>query len=141
MLDSLINRIKEFDNLLILRSLTKSFGLAGLRVGYSVCSPKLTKQLSTNKIPWNVNGVAQTAGILALKDLEHLTNARLMIKRERRFLQREIKRKMQSFTPCKSDVNYFLIHLRNKDSTEIRDCMLKENGILVRDCSPLYWHE
>ncbi len=132
---SLISRVKEFDNLLILRSLTKSFGLAGLRVGYMVCNPKLTKQLSTNKIPWNVNGVAQMAGILALKDLEHLTYARLMIKTERSFLQREIKRKMQSFTPRKSDVNYFLIHLKNKDSTEIRDYMLKENGILVRDCS------
>lgn len=132
---SMINKIKEFDNLVILRSLTKSFGLAGLRVGYSISNPKLAKQLSANRIPWNVNGLAQMAGIVALKDLKHLTKARAMIKKERKFMQSTIERKMQSFTPCKSDVNYFLIHLKNKNSTKIRDSILTRSGILVRDCS------
>jgi threonine-phosphate decarboxylase len=42
---------------------------------------------------------------------------------------------MQSFTPCKSDVNYFLIHLKNKNSTKIRDSILTRSRVLVRDCS------
>jgi threonine-phosphate decarboxylase len=132
---SMINKIKEFDNLVILRSLTKSFGLAGLRVGYSISNPKLAKQLSANRIPWNVNGLAQMAGIIALKDLKHLTKARAMIKKERKFMQYKIERKMQSFAPCKSDVNYFLIHLKNKNSTKMRDSILTRSGVLVRDCS------
>jgi threonine-phosphate decarboxylase len=132
---SMINKIKEFDNLVILRSLTKSFGLAGLRVGYSISSPKLVKQLSANRIPWNVNGLAQMAGIIALKDLKHLKKARAMIKKERKFMQSKIEKKMQSFTPCKSDVNYFLIHLKNKNSTKIRDSILTRSRVLVRDCS------
>lgn len=132
---SMINKIEEFDNLVILRSLTKSFGLAGLRVGYSISSPKLAKQLSANRIPWNVNGLAQMAGIIALKDLKHLKKARAMIKKERKFIQSEIEKKMQSFAPCKSDVNYFLIHLKNKNSTKIRDSLLTRSGVLVRDCS------
>ena len=49
--NTMIDQISEFDNLVILRSLTKSFGLAGLRVGYSVCNPTLAKKLSSNKIP------------------------------------------------------------------------------------------
>jgi threonine-phosphate decarboxylase len=132
---SLINKIKEFDNIVILRSLTKSFGLAGLRVGYSISSPKLAKQLSANRIPWNVNGLAQMAGIIALKDLKHLKKARAMIKKERQFIQSKIEKKMQSFAPCKSDVNYFLIHLKNKNSTKVRDSLLTRSGVLVRDCS------
>jgi threonine-phosphate decarboxylase len=132
---SLINKIKEFDNIVILRSLTKSFGLAGLRVGYSISSPKLAKQLSANRIPWNVNGLAQMAGIIALKDLKHLKKARAMIKKERQFIQFKIEKKMQSFAPCKSDVNYFLIHLKNKNSTKVRDSLLTRSGVLVRDCS------
>jgi threonine-phosphate decarboxylase len=131
----LINKIKEYDNIVILRSLTKSFGLAGLRVGYSISSPKLAKQLSANRIPWNVNGLAQMAGIIALKDLKHLKKARAMIKKERQFIQSKIEKKMQSFAPCKSDVNYFLIHLKNKNSTKVRDSLLTRSGVLVRDCS------
>ena len=64
----MIEQISEFDNLVILRPMTKSFGLAGLRVGYGVCNPTLAKKLSANKIPWNVNGLAQVAGVYALSD-------------------------------------------------------------------------
>ena len=131
---AIIDKIKEFDNLIILRSLTKSFGLAGLRVGYSICNPKLARQLSANKIPWNVNGMAQIAGIVALQDVKHLIKARAMIKKERRFMHEDIKRKMRSFVPCQSDVNYFLIHLK-ENSVRIRDSILIKSGILVRDCS------
>jgi threonine-phosphate decarboxylase len=131
---AIIDKIEEFDNLIILRSLTKSFGLAGLRVGYSVSNPKLAKQLSAKKIPWNVNGIAQIAGIVALQDIRHLIKARAMIKKERRFMHDDIKRRMRSFIPCESDVNYFLIHLK-ENSVRIRDSMLIKNGILVRDCS------
>jgi threonine-phosphate decarboxylase len=131
---AIIDKIKEFDNLVILRSLTKSFGLAGLRVGYSICNPRLARQLSANKIPWNVNGMAQIAGIVALQDLMHLRKAREIIKKERRCMHDDIKRKMNSFIPCQSDVNYFLIHLK-ENSVRVRDSILIKSGILVRDCS------
>lgn len=132
---SMINKINEFDNLVILRSLTKSFGLAGLRVGYSVCNPKLANKLSANRIPWNVNGVAQMAAIAALNDQSHLAKAKTIIKKERKYMWSRIKKKMQGFTPCKSHANYFLIHLKNKNSIQVRDSMLIKNGVLVRDCS------
>jgi threonine-phosphate decarboxylase len=131
---TMIDRIKEVDNLVIIRSLTKSFGLAGLRVGYSISHPKLVKELYTKQISWNVNGMAQMAGIVALKDLTHLSKARAIIKKERKFMQYKIN-KMHSFMPCKSNVNYFLIHLKNKNSTETRDTILLRSGVLVRDCS------
>jgi threonine-phosphate decarboxylase len=130
----IIDKIKEFDNLVILRSLTKSFGLAGLRVGYSICNPRLTRQLSANKIPWNVNGMAQIAGIVALQDLMHVRKAKEIIKKERRCMHGDITRKTNSFIPCKSDVNYFLIHVK-ENSVRIRDSILIKSGILVRDCS------
>jgi threonine-phosphate decarboxylase len=133
---SLISKVKEFDNLIILRSLTKSFGLAGLRVGYSVCNAKLSKKLSVNQISWNVNGIAQMAGIVALKDIKHLVKARLMIKKERKFLHDRIRKQMRDLIPCKSFVNYFLIYLKNgKSSVKIRNDILRRSGVLVRDCS------
>jgi threonine-phosphate decarboxylase len=132
--NSMIGRIEEFDNLVILRSLTKSFGLAGLRVGYSVCSPSLVDRLSANRIPWNVNGIAQAAGVAALGDRRHLARARAVIRKERKFLHDSIA-KLRSFNPLGSDANYFLVDLKDRDSTQFRDGLLKKTGVLVRDCS------
>jgi threonine-phosphate decarboxylase len=132
---SFINKVKEFDNLVVLRSFTKSFALAGLRVGYSVSNPKLAKQLTANRISWNVNGVAQLAAIVALNDTRHITKARTLVKKERKFMHSYINENLQNFVACRSDVNYFLIRLKNQDSTKIRDLMLARTGVLVRDCS------
>lgn len=132
--NTMIDQISEFDNLVILRSLTKSFGLAGLRVGYSVCNPTLAKRLSTNKIPWNVNSLAQVAGVAALRERRCLSKARALIKKERRFLHDNIE-KLESFHPIRSDSNFFLVHLQGRNSTQFRDRLLKKSGVLVRDCS------
>lgn len=132
--NTMIDQISEFDNLVILRSLTKSFGLAGLRVGYSVCNPTLAKRLSTNKIPWNVNSLAQVAGVAALRERRCLSKARALIKKERRFLHDNIE-KLESFHPIRSDSNFFLVHLQGRNSTQFRDKLLKKSGVLVRDCS------
>src|ERR671926_699550 len=97
--NTMIEWTSEFDNLVILRSLTKSFGLAGLRVGYGVCNPTLAKKLSANKIPWNVNSIAQVAGVTALLETRrYLSKARALINRERKFLHDDID-KLKSFRP------------------------------------------
>ncbi|HEY8139981.1 MAG TPA: threonine-phosphate decarboxylase [Nitrososphaera sp.] len=132
--NSMIRLAGEHDNLVILRSLTKSFGLAGLRVGYSICNPALSKRLAASTIPWNVNGLAQAAGVAALADKNYLERARSLIKKERRFLHDRIRR-TKMFRPCKSDANFFMIRLSDRNSTEFRDLLLKRTGILVRDCS------
>ena len=132
--NTMIEQISKFDNLVILRSLTKSFGLAGLRVGYCVCNPTLAKKLSANKIPWNVNGLAQVAGVAALLEKRYLSKARSLVKKERKFLYDNID-KLKSFRPLRSDSNYFLVHLQGRNSTQFRDRLLKKTGVLVRDCS------
>jgi threonine-phosphate decarboxylase len=132
--NAIIRRISEFDNLVILRSLTKSFGLAGLRVGYSVCNRVFAKKLSANKIPWNVNALAQVAGAAALTDRRYLSKAKALVKKERKFLYDNIG-KLKSFSPLRSDSNYFLVRLHGWNSTQFRDILLKKTGVLVRDCS------
>jgi threonine-phosphate decarboxylase len=132
--NSMISTIKKFDHLVILRSLTKSFGLAGLRVGYSICNPSLLDKLSISKIPWNVNGLAQIAGVAALADKKHLSKARAIVKKERKFLQESIG-KLKSFSVLHSDANYFLVDLQGRNSIQFRDSLLKKTGVLVRDCS------
>jgi len=132
--NSMLEKIGEYDNLVIVRSLTKSFGLAGLRVGYCICNPKLGRRLSSYQISWNVNGIAQKAALCALKDYRHLKMARTLIKKEREYMQSYIKRKTKMI-PIGSDVNYFLIRLKNIKSTKFCNFLLRKDGMLVRDCA------
>ena len=63
-----MNLVKKYDNLFVLRSLTKSFGLAGIRIGYAGASKQIIDILQKIKIPWSVNALAQEAGIIAIKN-------------------------------------------------------------------------
>ena len=65
---SVLNLVKRYDNLFVLRSLTKSFGLAGIRIGYAGSSKQIIDILQKIKIPWSVNALAQEAGIIAIKN-------------------------------------------------------------------------
>jgi threonine-phosphate decarboxylase len=132
---SMISKIKEFDNLAILRSMTKSYGLAGLRLGYLIANPKLIQQLKSYQISWNVNGIAQIAGIAALNDQEHLCKTKKTIQKERDYMYSKINKKESYANALRSEVNFFLIKLRNVNSTIYQKVMLNFHGIFVRDCS------
>jgi threonine-phosphate decarboxylase len=130
--ESFVSYLKEFDNLFILRSLTKSFGLAGLRIGYGLGNKNMIEILQKIKIPWNVSGIAQKSSIKALSDKSHLSNTLNIIKKESKFLIYSIS-KIQGFTCYNSDTNFILVKSKIK-SNQIKKKLLKQN-ILVRDCS------
>ncbi len=132
--ETLVKMVPDHDNLVVLRSLTKSHGLAGLRVGYSVSSPDVVEKLSAFRVHWNVNGLAQAAGVAAISDDTYLARALRLVRKEKRFLHDRIK-KMRSFLPLASDANFFLVKLDGINSTAFRDALLKETCVLVRDCS------
>lgn len=133
--NSMIPKIKEFDNLAILRSMTKSYGLAGLRLGYLIANPKLIQQLKSYQITWNVNGIAQIAGIAALNDQEYISKTKKIIQKERDYMYNKINKKQNYTNALRSDVNFFLIKLKDVNSTIYQKIMLNCHGILVRDCS------
>jgi histidinol-phosphate aminotransferase len=62
----------EFPNLILTRTFSKAYGLAGLRVGYALASESIVKDLRKVKMPFNVNLAAQKAAVAALDDIEHL---------------------------------------------------------------------
>lgn len=132
MRESIVPHLREFDNLFVLRSLTKSFGLAGLRIGYGLGSLQMIKVLQKIKLPWNVSSFAQSVAIKALSDKRHLEKTRKVISRERKFLKEFIS-KINGFSCYDSDVNFLLIK-STKNSKYIQKKLLEKN-ILIRDCS------
>lgn len=132
---SMINKIKAYPNLFILRSFTKIFGLTGLRIGYGIASEEIINVLLCAKIPWNVNCLAQAAAVAALKDKGHLRVTRELIKKEKAFLSTELE-KIKSFKVFPPDANFFFIDIRKSGltATELKNKLLRQ-GILIRDCT------
>lgn len=129
---SVIKDLKKFDNLFILRSLTKSFGLAGMRIGYGLGNKKLITILNNLKIPWNVSGVAQKAANAALCYHTYLDQARNLIIKEKKFLRSAIT-KIDGFSCFNTDTNFILI--KTKMNSSILQKKLLKKKILVRDCN------
>lgn len=130
--ESVIDQISKFDNLFVLRSLTKSFGLAGLRLGYGVGNKNLSSVLNKIKIPWSVNGLAQEAGLAALSDETFLAKTQNLIKTESKFLINSIS-KMNNFSCFDTATNFILINTYQRANL-VQKKLLQKN-ILVRDCS------
>ena len=129
---SLVKTIKSHENLFILRSFTKSFGLAGLRIGYALGSKKIIGILQRIKIPWNVNYVAQTAASAALCYSDFLEKSRKNIKKENLFLMNSLS-KLEWLSCFNSSTNFILI--KTKINSKILQKKLLKKNILVRDCS------
>ena len=129
--ESIISYVEKYDNLFVLRSLTKSFALPGIRIGYAASSKYMIGILQKIKIPWSVNSLAQDAANTALKNKSHLIKSNLIIKKELNYLTNKIS-KLDGFTCIKSSTNFILIKTK-KNSTDLQKKLLGEK-ILVRDC-------
>lgn len=129
---SLCRRALTFENLFVLRSLTKFFSLSGLRVGYGVANDTLINYMEKVRIPWNVNTVAQAAGIESVKDTQFIKMSKEFIRTERDFLFLELSKFLKVE---KTNANFFLIDLEGKIKAPRLKKMLLEKGILIRDCS------
>jgi threonine-phosphate decarboxylase len=128
---SIISYVKKYDNLFVLRSLTKSFGLPGIRIGYAAASKQIIEILQKIKIPWSVNSLAQDAANIVLKNKFHLKKSNLVIKKELNYLTNSIS-KLDGFDCYDSSTNFILIKTKH-DSTKLQQKLLKHK-ILIRDC-------
>ena len=117
-------------NLVILRSMTKDYALAGLRLGYAISAEPIISLLKRVRPPWNVSSVAQKAGIIALKTDTYLEECWKKLQEAKEFLIKELT--ALGLEPVPSYTNFFLV--RVGDAAEFRQVLLKR-GILVRDCA------
>jgi threonine-phosphate decarboxylase len=120
--------------LFVLRSLTKSFALAGLRIGYGVGTKQMIFVLNKIKIPWNVSGLAQQAASAALSHSFYLENVKKIIKKESFYLINSIS-KLKDFQCNSTSTNFILIKTKIKSKTLQKK--LLEKKILIRDCSTI----
>jgi len=118
------------DNVIILRSMTKDYGLTGLRLGYLVAGEEILSHLRRVCPPWNVNIAAQKAGIAALAQNEYLRRCQKKVEEAKRYLVAGLE--SLGFTLVPSRANFFLVRVGN--AAGFRAALLKQ-GIMVRDCA------
>ena len=120
--------------LFVMRSLTKSFGVPGIRLGFGVANRTLAEVMDKTRIPWSIGTIGAAAGAHLLGETEHIEKSRRYIKGELRWLKDELER--LGLEPVESSVNFILVKIEATgfSSEELTERMLKER-ILVRDCS------
>ncbi|MDY6863861.1 MAG: threonine-phosphate decarboxylase CobD [Thermodesulfobacteriota bacterium] len=131
---TLIGEAVSMENILILRSLTKFFGLAGLRVGYLVGERQIIKKISRYRVPWAVNTMGQIAAKEALRDKKFIEGTRDYIGKERNYLWDKLK-KIEGIVPYPATANFIFCRISDRN---INSSLLTEKlgcqGILIRDC-------
>lgn len=130
-----VSLIKQFPHMVVNRTFSKAFGLAGLRVGYVICEPGLASFFNRVRFPWNVSQVAIAAALASLDDGEDQERKRGNIIHGREYIFEEIN-KIPGMRAYPSEGNFVLIDasVLNKDSLEIRDWMAAK-GIYIRPMS------
>ncbi len=123
-----VDLVRAGKNLLVLRTFSKVYGLAGIRLGYGMGNPELVECLQRIRSPFNASSVAQVAGIAALGDAEHVAKSVESNSREMKFLTGELTLMGIHYTP--SAGNFLLIDT-SRDCEEDFIRLLHE-GIIVR---------
>ena len=127
--DSGFSLVKKFDNIVLTRTFSKAYGLAGLRLGWCYSSKKVSNILQKVKGPFNINTVAQEMAIVALSDQDHL---KYIIKHNKEvkkwFEDQLIKLKIKTHL---SFANFSFIELTDKKA-KMYAKHLEKNGIVIR---------
>jgi threonine-phosphate decarboxylase len=136
---SLKKQVRTFDNLFILRSMTKFFALPGLRIGYIISHRKNIDKIRGHQEPWSVNAVAQRAAVASLRDSVYIKKTRAYLSAARQELVRELK-KIHCLTVFNSFSNFLLLKLNAPSSVPVITVyeILKKKGLLIRTCDDFH---
>jgi len=126
----------EYDNVIVLRTFSKAFGLAGLRVGFGIAHGDIIRPMMAIKPTWNMGELQVAGAVAALDDDAHVERTVNMIEQMRGYVA-ERMRGLNSFRMVPgSRSNFFMVEILNEhlDSTQVFNGLL-ERGVIVKDGS------
>jgi histidinol-phosphate aminotransferase len=128
---ALMGLVREYDNLIIGRTFSKAFGLAGMRMGYAVVPQWIAREYMKVMTPFSVDVLSSVGGIAALKDKEHLKKSIETVKKGRIQLSKGLEPLCKVYP---SEANFILIDVSPHTAAEVSESLLRK-GIIVRDCT------
>ncbi len=123
-----LDYFRQMRNLVVLRTYSKLYGLAGIRLGYGVMQQKLTAYLHRTRMPFNLSSLAQAAGIAALDDVEHVRTTKETTHHGLRYLETELRK--LGITVPKSYANFVFAEL-GRPAHPVYEALLRR-GIITR---------
>jgi histidinol-phosphate aminotransferase len=123
-------KLLDRGNIVVMRSMTKDYAVAGIRLGYIVAPPDIIERLKCYQPFWSVNSIAQALGLAAINDNKHITKARRTVAEAKAYLLKSIEDMGLYVIP--TSTNFLLINVGNAKS--MRQALLRQ-GICVRDCT------
>ncbi len=130
-----IKYFQEGRNILILRTFSKAYGLAGLRIGYGIAKAEIIREINRIREPFNTNTVAQIAAEAALNDEEHLKRVIQINEEGKKYLYKELE-KIEPIKFLSTETNFIYIILpEHISSKEVFESLLKE-GVIIRPVGP-----
>lgn len=131
--ESLINEAEKYDNLIILRTCSKAFGMAAMRLGFAAANKTLTDVIRSVKSPYNVNSLSQAAGTVILKHADYLRECTESIKKSRDSLYKSITDLSEKYKgkikPVAPVTNFVYTEF---DKADLLFDFLKSRGVAVR---------
>ena len=118
-------------NILILRTFSKIYGLAGLRIGYGIAKKEILTDMNRLREPFNTNSLAQKAALAALKDKAHVANSRKTNDEGKTYLYNELAALGIAYVPTEANFIYMPV----ADSASLNAGLLKK-GIIIRPMGP-----
>lgn len=126
---SIVDCLKAHENIIALKAFTKTYSMAGIRLGYAICCNKaIIERLGAVGQPWSVSAVAQHCGIAALKEKDYLHKTQQLTEQNREYLT--LKLRALGYQVFTSQVNYILLRAENRNLHK----ELELYGILIRAC-------
>ena len=128
--ETLIDLVKDYENLFVLRTFSKGFGLAGLRIGYAVTNENLAKTLREQvSLPYPVSTLASSAASILLENLDQVEDAIAKVKLTRTALVKELK-KIPGVTVYSSQANFVLLEVSQSSASVAKQIL--SLGVKVR---------
>ncbi|MBT7959256.1 MAG: histidinol-phosphate transaminase [Akkermansiaceae bacterium] len=125
-----VKYVREGRNVCVLRTFSKAYGLAGLRIGYGLASPQVAMVLQKARQPFNANSMAQAAALAAMNDAEHVAKTMELNRAGLTFYERAFTKRGLEYVP--SAANFVLVKVGAGDA--VFQAML-ERGVIVRAMS------
>ncbi len=127
--ENALDLVKEFENVITIRTLSKGYSLAGIRLGFGIANPKLLSGLYKVKDSYNIDAIACAVGTVAMNNQEYKNACSLKVKVSRSLLAVDLKK--LGFQVWDSQANFLLVQPEKGNAEDLYQ-KLKSEGILVR---------
>ncbi len=125
--------LRKGRDILILRTFSKIYGLAALRIGYGISHARVMEEMNKVRQPFNINTLAQVAATAALEDNRHVAKTRTLNEQGKKLLYKELDALNINFIP--TEANFIFLSLKKQNAVDINNALLKK-GVIVRPMGP-----